>query len=242
MSLALDSTAGLPADVERALSEIVATAQAVLGPDLRSIVLYGSGAEGRLRPTSDVNAIVVLAAFDPAKVDRLREPLRTAYAAIRLTVTFLLEHEVAPAVEAFAVKFADIRRRRRVLLGADPFTNLAPSRNAEMARLRQVLLNLTLRLRQSYVLRSLREEQAVLVIAEATGPLRACAAALLELGGMKVASPREALEQVVTTLSGKAWKEVLARLTDARAHRVLPPGVAGETLLRLIDLATMPVG
>jgi predicted nucleotidyltransferase len=68
--------------VDRVLESFVEAARSCLGSDLRSIVLYGSAAEGRLRQTSDVNAIVILAAFDAAKVDQLREPLRTAHAAV----------------------------------------------------------------------------------------------------------------------------------------------------------------
>ena len=38
---------------ERGLSDLVAAARQALGDTLDSIVLYGSAAEGRLRPASD---------------------------------------------------------------------------------------------------------------------------------------------------------------------------------------------
>jgi predicted nucleotidyltransferase len=226
----------LPEAVDRILAELVEAARSFLGSDLRSIVLYGSAAEGRLRPTSDVNAILVLAAFDPAKVDLLREPLRTAYAAVKLTTMFLLESEIAAAVDAFAVKFADVLHRRQVLFGTDPFEGVTPSRSAEIARLKQVLLNLTLRLRQKYLMRSLRDEQAALVVADAAGPLRAFASALLELQGTPAASPKEALEHVVKGLHLSGWDDLLEHLSQARETRTLPPNTAGPTLLKLIDL------
>jgi len=37
---------------------------AAFGDSLRSVILYGSGAEGRFRPTSDVNLLIVLSRFD----------------------------------------------------------------------------------------------------------------------------------------------------------------------------------
>ena len=52
---------------------------------------------------------------------------------------------------------------------------------ASIIRLKQTLLNLTLRLREAYVSRSLREEQLIATVADTAGPLRACAATLLEL-------------------------------------------------------------
>jgi predicted nucleotidyltransferase len=227
----------LPDAVDRVLTDFVDTARTTLGPDLRAIVLYGSAAEGRLRATSDVNLIVVLAAFDPARVDALREPLRTAYAAIRLDAMFLLASEVPAAVEAFAVKFADILHRRRVLHGDDPFAGLAPSRRAEIERLKQVLLNLVLRLRHRYLMRSLREEQAAIVVAEAAGPLRACAEAILDLQGQPAPSPREALARVAAGLPGAGWGDIIGHISEARESRALPPGVAGPAILRLIELA-----
>ncbi len=231
-------TQDLPAEVGRVLDDFVAHAREAFVTDLDAVVLFGSAAEGALRPTSDVNVLLVLSAFDRKKADRLREPLRVAQAAARLSAMFLLREEVEPATRAFAQKFADIMRRRRVLFGTDPFAGLAISRGALVTRLRQVLLNLTLRLRAVYMERSLREEQIVRAIADAAGPLRTSAASLLELEGRAAPSPREALRAVAATL-GSDWDAVLARVSQARERRLLPAGVAPDTLVRLIELARL---
>ena len=105
----------LPPNVGRVLTGFIEQAQSAFANDLRAVVLYGSGAEGKLRATSDVNLLLVLSAFEQTKANQLREPLRLAHAAILLRVMFLLESEIRPAMESFAVKFADIIRRRRVL-------------------------------------------------------------------------------------------------------------------------------
>ncbi len=234
----MDTREGLPEEVSGVLSAFVAAAEGALGDTLRSIVLYGSAAEGRLRKTSDVNVIVVLARFDVERVNRLREPLRTAHAAIELEAMFLLEAEVAAAVEAFAVKFADVRQRHRVLYGNDPFADVAPSRAAEVARLKQVLLNLVLRSRQRYLLASLRDEQLAAHVSDLAGPLRTCAGALLELRGVPAASPKEALARLVAQWPGEGWESVLSNVSKARETGQLPPQVGAPTLLRLIDLAS----
>src|SRR5947207_11107120 len=98
----------LPEAVSRALASFLDAARQSFGADLRSIVLYGSAVEGRLRPTSDVNLLIVLSAFDPVKAATLRGPFLLAEAAIRLTAMLLLESEVRPALESFAQKFSDI--------------------------------------------------------------------------------------------------------------------------------------
>lgn len=231
-----DLAQDLPEDVVRVLDEFVAAARAAFGDDLVSVLLYGSAAEGAVRATSDVNVILVLSSFVPAKADRLRDPLRTAYAAVKLSAMFLLRDEVAAAAQCFAQKFADVLRRRRILYGEDPFSMISIPREALVARLNQVLLNLTLRMRALYVERGLREEQLAGIVAQMAGPIRACAASLLELEGEAPGSPKEALRRFTESLGEPGWGEILAQLSQARETRVLPPGVAGETLLRLIEL------
>ena len=229
------TTEGLPQPERRILDEFVEVAREALGPDLHSVVLFGSAAEGALRPTSDINLILVLRAFDRARADRVREPLRVAYAAARLSVMFLLLDEIQSAASDFAQKFSDVRRRRRVLWGPDPFAGLTVSRQAQIVRLHQVLLNLTIRLRNLYVSRSLREEQLARAVAETSGPLRTCAANLLELEGRTAGAPGDALGQVVAETGGADSREALAQLDAIRDGRVLAPGVAGNVLFRMLE-------
>ena len=230
----------LPPNVNRVLTEFVASARTAFDNDLKSVVLFGSGAEGKLRPTSDVNVVVVLSAFEQERADKLREPLRLAQAAIRLQAMFLLESEIRPAMAAFAVKFGDIIRRRRLLYGEDPFAGSSISRADSIIRLKQTLLNQTLRLREAYIARGLREEQLVNTIAEMAGPLRACASTLLDLEEQPAASPKEALNQVAASLPHSAARlGEIARISEAREKRTLAPGSAAPILFQLIDLARL---
>ena len=232
-----EAVADLPATVGRVLNDFVQDARAGLGEALHAIVLFGSAAENRIRPTSDVNVAVVLSAFDRTGIERLRPALERAHAAIRLEVLWLLEPEVAAAAEAFAVKFGDIVRRHRVLHGPDPFAALAISRRATIARLRQVLLNQLLRLRGSYATDGGREDRLALRIADAAGPLRVSAAGILELEGGPVLAPRDALARVAEGWESPDRAAVLAAISTARETRHLEPGRAGDVLLQVIELA-----
>ena len=227
----------LPEVVARVLDDFVAAARDAFADDLVAIVLFGSAAEGALRATSDVNVIVILRAFERARADALRGALRVAQAAAGVRVMFLRHDEIEAAAAAFAQKFADIKRRHRVLWGEDPFARLTMPRAAVIARGTQVLLNLALRLRAQYVERSLREEQLVSVIAEAAAPLRTAAATILELEGGPVVAPKEALQRLAGALGAPDWQTTLTRMSEARETRALPPGAAGETTLALADLA-----
>ena len=103
-----------------------------------------------------------------------------------------------------------------------------PARGARR-RVQQVLLNLTLRLREMYVERSLREEQAALTLAEVAGPLRTSAAAILELERGESNAPKEALETVVRELGREDLAALLPHLSEAREQRALPGGTAARS-------------
>lgn len=221
---------------EQSINAFVDAARAAFESDLAAAVLFGSAAEGRLRATSDVNLMLVLHRFDQSHADRLREPMRLAHAAVQMHVMFILESEMAAAAEAFAVKFADIRSRRRVLFGSDPFADLDLPRDALVRIIKQVLLNLQLRMRERYVLVSLREEQLMHVIADAAAPLRSSAASLLQLEGRPAASPKAALEQIALELEDSRYVAALQQVSMAREEGRLPPGSAVPTLMTLMQL------
>lgn len=227
----------LPDDIHAVLSPLVAAAKEAFGPDLVSLVLFGSAAEGRLRPTSNVNLLFVLDRFDQSKADSFREPLRAGHAALKLSTMFVLQSELHDSFEVFAVKFEDIAKRHRLLFGQDVLSGLAASRQARLGALRQLLLNLSMRLRERYMATSLREEQLARVIAEAAAPLRSAAAVILDLEGRRARSPKEALETLVRDIGGTFGDTVLQSLSQAREERLLAPGAAAAAAGGLMELS-----
>ncbi|MBA3847916.1 MAG: nucleotidyltransferase domain-containing protein, partial [Planctomycetes bacterium] len=179
--------------IQRALDGFVAAVRETFTTDLRAVVLFGSAAEDRLRTTSDVNLIVVLNAFDPAKAAAFAELQAPEWTAARLRAMWLRGDEIVEAAAAFAVKFLDVRRRHTVLHGDDPFATLDVPRAAAVAQLKQTLLGLVLNLRHQLIARGRFEDSLALAVADASGPLRASAAELLELEGAPAATPKEAL-------------------------------------------------
>jgi hypothetical protein len=226
-----------PPGVGDLVDGLAQTAQQTFGADLVSVVLYGSAAEGRMRATSDVNVLFVLSRFDKEKADAFREPFRVAQAAANVTAMFLLEDEISAASSEFAQKFADMQKRHIVLAGRDPFLSLAIPREDLVRRLQQVLLNLTIRLREMYLSRSLRDEQCAITVAESAGPLRTSAAAILELEGRGTLSPKEALETIVRDLNRPELAALLTHISEAREQRALPAGSASATLYDTLSLA-----
>ncbi len=236
---------GLAENVELVLDGFLQSARQAFEADLLSVVLYGSAAEGRMRASSDVNVILVLSQFNGAAASKIREPLNLAATAVRLRVMFLLHDEVAPASEAFAQKFTDILHRRKILYGPDPFESLTISRDAKIYRLKQVLLNLTLRLREGFISHGGNDRgndrgngaELAALIAEFSGPLRTSAANLLELEGAPSRPPKESFEALLAALDPPLSPGLAATVSEARELRPLPPGAAASSLLELIELA-----
>lgn len=225
----------LPVEVERALDAFVEALREVFGGRLLSVTLFGSAAEGRLRAASDVNVAVVTESFTRDDAGRLREPLAAAHAAIDLQALLLRADEVPAAAEAFAAKFADIRRRRHVLAGADLLGSVTVPRAAEILRVKQVLLNLTLRTRAAYA-RAAVDSGLDRRLSDLAGPLRACAAAILELEGTPAPEARTALERVAKDADPRFAAAVDAMVAVRRgAER--PPDEEAAVLFTLLDLA-----
>ncbi|HET6842107.1 MAG TPA: nucleotidyltransferase domain-containing protein [Candidatus Angelobacter sp.] len=244
MAHAIAGLHDLPEISAVAVANFVEAAQQSFGDNLHSIVLYGSAAEGRLRASSDINLLLVLTSFDRKNADAIRGQFSLADSVVRLTAMFLLESEIQSAGEMFAQKFSDILRRHRVLYGPDPFTGISIPRSAVILRLKQVLLNLTLRLREAYIERGATPERISALIADSAGPLRSCASTIrsLDLEGKPEVHPpevhpKEALIDFVASLNETGWDEVLARISEAREREFLSPDVADATLFRLIELA-----
>ncbi|MFN0207386.1 MAG: hypothetical protein ACKVS6_13860 [Planctomycetota bacterium] len=213
---------------DHALAGFVESARNCFGENLVSILLFGSAAENKQRATSDTNIFIVLREFQFQQSEAFRETLQISEITIRARAMILLEREVAPASLAFADKFKDILRRRRVIYGTDALANITIPRDALVHRLRQSLLNLTVRLRE-HVASEEREATIRAVIADCSGPLRALAANLCDLESLQYSSPKDALE-IVTRGSSVNITKTLETISKIREQSPDGPP-AGRALL-----------
>jgi hypothetical protein len=236
--IAPDLMEDLPPSVAVILEEFVATLLQSTGPRLDAVILFGSAAEGRLRSTSDVNLLVIAAGLTLPELDSVRLALHAGRSAAGLTVMFLEKSELANAMEAFAVKFTDIKARHRVLYGKSPLDSFEITRDATVRRVRQVLLNLTVRLRERYVIDGDHEERLARILAEITGPIRASAATLVALRDGRTLAPKAALEAIFA--ADGSWDACLSGLSAVHRDEHLAPGATrqlfGDVLRLLIAL------
>lgn len=229
----------LPPATRQVLDSFLAAARQTLGENLRSAVLFGSAAEGRLRAHSDVNLVLVLRRFDSAQASALQAEMALAAASISLRTMLLEEGELEAAIELFAQKFADILRRRVVIHGDDPFAGRGVPRAAVALRTRQELMNLALRMRERFILDAARPDQLARIAEDATGPLRGCAAAILDLEGQAIASPKEAFAQLIGKLGAAEWAYLPEYLAGLRQGRVAAQPEPAQVVNDLMSLAAV---
>ena len=233
----LTTNLALQENVQRVLDSFIQDATKIFEKDLLSATLFGSAAQGVLRSTSDVNLIIVLGQFKKDRADLIADSTRLAHSHIGLKVMFILDTEIQRAAETFSVKFLDIKTRHTVLYGKDYFTALKITAPDLITRLRQVLTNLILRLRERYVLFSNREELLSHIIADSAAPLRSAAFSLLKLKKNPIASPKDALLKIVEGSSNSSvWMQTLADMSDARENNIQASKIK-NTYFSLIDIA-----
>jgi len=238
MSSQIQLPPGLGSETGSTLRDFVERAREVFGERLRAAVLFGSAAEGRLRQQSDVNLILVLRDFSPETAAELSGALGLARAAVDLHVMFLEEAEIPAAFECFAQKFGDILRRHFVVYGADTLAGYEVSREDEILRTRQVLLNLGLRLRERYTLLASHPDKVAGAIGDAVGPLRTCAAALCEIEGKPAESPKEAFAAVVAGLGVSEWHYLPQYFSALREQGAPSAPAAADVIAHVLALAT----
>src|SRR5262245_3024386 len=222
----------VPDTVKRTLTTFVEALRRAFGNDLLSLVLFGSAAEGRMRAHSDVNLMAVLERANATALEKLSLDYRAAHAAARVNCMFIRRDEVPAALKSFAVKFEDIAHRRQILLGSDPFAGLSMSPDDVRRRVREDLLNLSLRMRERYAFHGASAEQYDTIILEASSAVRAAAVALLSLSGGPRLPPREALEKLIEG-GDPAWRGTVERLSAVRQGKPTSRQELARTVMEL---------
>ncbi len=228
----------IPLEMQNAFETFLSEVKASLGSTLQAIVLFGSAVEGGIRKTSNLNLIFFLHVFDEKRLSSLRNPARIAHAAINTEIMFVMSGEAQCFVNNLGLKSTDVLRGRRILFGEDPFQGINVSRKTVLLQLEQALFQVTLRLRNQFVSRGMREEQLAMALADATGPMRSIAAAILEIEGKKVESRKAALVLLARELTPEQADVLLPHLSEAREVGLLGSGVAEESFLQLLVLCS----
>lgn len=131
------------------LDSLVEKLRSSLGPDLVSVVLYGSAAAGdHEEKFSDYNVLCVLSQITPVQLGATESIFRWWREQGNPAPLLLTEQEVRTSTDCFAIEFEDIKAHHRILYGADVVSSLVVDRCFYRAQVEHDLRAKLLRLRQ----------------------------------------------------------------------------------------------
>ena len=111
-----------------AIGELVGAVQALYGESLRAVVQFGSAVAGELLPgQSDTNLLIIVDAVPLSSLLHKAEAVQKWTAAGNPPPLLLTLAEWRSSSDIFAMEYADILHRHKVLIGDPPFEGVAVS-------------------------------------------------------------------------------------------------------------------
>lgn len=142
----------LPAPIRSRLEELAHTLQVQLGPNLVSLLVFGSAARGGYDSgRSDVDLVLVVKDPRPEVLLTIANTLTVARTAMRFETVILQEDEIHRAADVFPLFYDDIRSCHLLLAGKDAFANLYISDVHRRVRIEQELREVQIRMRRVIV-------------------------------------------------------------------------------------------
>lgn len=142
----------IPESVRGRLEELTQSLADALGPNLASLVVFGSAVRGGFRDgASDVDLVLVLNEPTREHLLRIANTLTVARTAFRFEAVVLGAAEIPRAADVFPLFYDDIRSCHVVLHGSDPFAELVISDQHRRLRIEQELREFQIRLRRAVI-------------------------------------------------------------------------------------------
>jgi predicted nucleotidyltransferase len=136
----------------KTVDDLVQTLERAAGRNLLSAVLYGSAVSGdTTRHFSDVDLFLLLNDTEPASMGTILPALREWVKSGNKTPLVFSKAHFDRAADVFPIEFSEIRDRRRVLAGSDPFTAVRIDNTALRHQLEFELRTNLLRLRRHHI-------------------------------------------------------------------------------------------
>jgi hypothetical protein len=211
--------------MDKVLDGLVTRLRENAGPNLRSIVLYGSGASGEFHSAhSDLNILCLLHRVNPVELRKLHKP--AAWFVRRghpMPLVFTLE-ELCSAADLYAIELLEIKTHRRVLYGEDVFSSIDVPMALHRFQVERDLRYQLIRLRQGYIAVAGKNKAVLaLMVRSASSFALLFRHALMVLGESPSSSRRDAVNQLATLLGfdSSGFKAVFElRDTSRRQERL----------------------
>ena len=211
--------------------ELVEQLRAAYGADLRSVVLYGSAAVGEHIPKrSDYNVLVIV---DSLSVEQLRAAAAVARAwgdagnPAPMTLTL---NEWRGSADIFAMEYADILERHKILYGESPFDGIRVDPGDLRLQVEHEAMGKLLKLRQGVLAAGGEQKRLVELLAASLSTIMVIFRAVIRLHGGVPAKDNLAVSQAVagyTRVDAAPFEWVVRHV---RGEQAITPADAGAVM------------
>jgi len=211
--------------------ELVAQLRAAYGADLRSVVLYGSAAAGEHIPKrSDYNVLVIV---DTLSMEQLRAAAAVARAwgeaGNPAPMTLTLE-EWRGSADIFAMEYADILERHKILYGESPFDGIRVDPRDLRLQVEHEAMGKVLKLRQGVLTAGGDPKRLVELLAASLSTIMVVFRAVIRLHGAVPAKDNIAVSQAVAGFGGVDATPFERVVRHVRGEQAIAPADAGAVM------------
>lgn len=217
------------------LDDLVSQLRAALGSELRTVALYGSAAAGEhYGDTSDYNLLVVVDSLAASRLDAASAAIAAWTAAGNTAPLMLTAEEWSGSADIFAMEYADILERHRLLHGEFPATVRVDPHHLRL-QLEHEAMGALLQLRRGSLAAG-RDGKALLRLLEGgTSTLLALLRAVVRLRGEQPPRDNVELSTAVARLAGADATPFVRLVQHRRGNVPLKPADAAAVVAGCLD-------
>lgn len=232
------------------LKDFVSRIRNSAGDNLRSVILYGSAADGEFHPEySDLNLLCVVRDASFASLSKLAEAVEWWRKQKHHAPLVIAAEELKASAEIFSIEFMDIKQRYRVLFGEDVLQALEVPMKSHLTQLRYELREKLMLLRQHMLLAATNEKQLWEVMLHSLSSFTTLFRhVLIEMGERERKHSRQAVAELAAKMNFEAspFVQLMAvRAGEMDRKQANAPSVASQYLSAIEKVAaavdTMPV-
>jgi hypothetical protein len=205
------------------LDELVTQLRAAYGSALRSVVLYGSAAAGgaeHIAKKSDFNVLIIV---DDVPLDRLKELSAVTRAwrdAGNHPPMIFTQREWQASSDIFAMEYADILERNKLLYGESPFDGISVQHGDLRLQVEREAMGVLLRLRGGVLLAGADSAEQFKLMSASLSTLMVVFRGILRLAGRTPPHGYAEIAREVAVLAGvksAPFESVARQLHDSKA-------------------------
>ncbi len=216
--------------------QLVEQLRAAYGPELRNVVLYGSAAAGEHIPKrSDYNILVLV---DKLPLERLRAAAAVSSAwgeAGNPPPMTLTTHEWRSSADIFAMEYADIIDRHKVLYGENPFDGIRVDPKDLRLQLEHEAMGKLLKLRQGVLASGGDAKRQTELLADSLSTIMVIFRAVVRLEGGVPAKDNLAVSQAVARNAGFDASPFERVVRHVRGEQPITAAEVGNVIAGYLD-------